>query len=81
MIGREELPHFRDEEVLDAVPVNVGERDVRGMRNAGHLRERAARRSWSAREHHPLAHVGAEDVELSVAIQVDEAHVGHRRRP
>ena len=37
-------------------------------------------RPWIAAEDEPLAHVGAEDVELPVAIEVDEAHVRHRRR-
>ena len=35
---------------------------------------------WIAAEDEPLAHVGAEDVELAVAVQIDEAHVRHRRR-
>ena len=79
VIGREELPHLRDEEILHAVLVDVGERDVSRMGNARDLRESPARRTWIAAEDEPLAHVGAEDVELTVAVQVDEAHVGHRR--
>ena len=79
VIGREELAHFRDEEILHAVLVDVGERDVSRMGNARDLRESPARRPWIATEDESLAHVGAEDVELTVAIQVDEADVRHRR--
>ena len=39
VIGREELAHFRDEEILHAVLVDVGERDVSRMGNAGDRRE------------------------------------------
>ena len=79
VIGREELAHFGDEQILHAVLVDVGERDVSRMRNARDLRESPARRPWIAAEDEPLAHVGAEHVELPVAVEVDEPHVRHRR--
>ena len=42
--------------------------------------ESAARRPWIAAEDESLPHVGAEDVELPVAIEIDEADVRDRRR-
>ena len=45
VIGWEELPHLGDEQILDAVLVDVGNRDVRRVRDAGDLRQDARRRA------------------------------------
>ena len=49
VIGREELAHFGDEEILHAVLVDVGERDMGRMGNARDLRESPAGRTLDCR--------------------------------
>ena len=45
VIGGKELAHVGDEQILDAVRVDVGEGDVRRVRDAGDDRQRARRRA------------------------------------
>ena len=69
-----------DEQVLDAVLVEIGERDVRGVRNVHHERQPAVGGGRMAGEHEPLAHFGPDHIELPAAADMHELHVRHRRR-
>src|SRR3982751_2469094 len=77
VITGDELSEVRDEHVLPPVAVEIGERDVRRMRNAGNDREGAACLLWMTGEYRPLAHVRRENVECAVPVEVDQLNVRH----
>ena len=79
MIGRQELAEIADEEVLDAVAVEVGHCDVRRVVQLREDIEGGVRRVRPAEQHHPVAHVGREQLQPAVAVEVDEPDVCHRR--
>ena len=79
VIGRKELAQIGDEQILDAVAIDVGQRDVRGVRDARDDRQRAAGLRGMTGEDQPLPHVGAEHVEPLVAVEIDER--ARSRRP
>ena len=89
VIAGKEGPEVGDEQIGDAVLVQIRERDVGGVRDAGEDRQAAARFVRVAHEDHALAHVGAKDVEPPVAVDIDQVdvrdggrvrHVRHRQR-
>ena len=80
VIRRKELAEIGDEQILDAVAIDVGQRDVRGVRDARDDRQRAACLRRPAGEDQPLPHVGAEHVEPLVAVEIDEPDVRDGRR-
>ena len=80
VITGEELSEVRDEHVLPPIAVEIGERDVRRMRNAGNDRERAACLLWMTGDYRPLAHFRRENVERAVPVEVDQLDVRHGGR-
>ena len=78
VIGREELAEIADEQILDAVLVDIGEGDVSRVRNAGDVRQRRTVSGRAAREHEAEAHVGREQTELLVTAEMHQLHVRHR---
>ena len=80
VIAGKELAQVGDQQVLDAVAIDVGQRHVRGVRDARDDRQRAACLGRAADEHQALPHVGAEHVEPLVAVEVHELDVRDRRR-
>ena len=73
VIGGEELAEVADEQILDAVLVDVGERDVRGVRDAGEVREHRTVPGRAAAEHQAKSHVGREECQLLVAAEMRPA--------
>ena len=80
MVARKELAEIGDEQILQAVFVEVDRRHVIGMRKAGEDRELAAVPTDEARSRSPCCISVAEQVEPPVAVEVHKLHVGHGRR-
>ena len=74
------MTEIGDEKILDAVLVEIGERDVRGVRNVGDERQPAVCGGRMAGEHEPLAHFGPDHVELQAGADMHQLYVRHRRR-
>ena len=75
VIRREELAEVRDEEILDAVTIGVGQGHVGGVRDVRDNGQPTARLVGMAGEDEPLPHVGADHVEPLVAVKVDQLQV------
>ena len=80
VILRKERPEIGNEQILDAVLVKVGHGDVRRVRDARDDGQRAARLLRMTCEDESLPHVGAEHVELPVAVEIHQVDVGDCRR-
>ena len=81
VIGREELAEIGDEQILDAVLVDVGQGDVRRMRDAGDRRQRAVRPAGLPVNTRPWRMSVPSRLELLVAAEMHQLDVRYRGRP
>ena len=82
MVAWKELAEIGDEEILQAIAVEVHGRHVIGMREARQDRQLARSGDRQGAEQESLRHFGRQQVEPPVAVEIHEAHVRHcgRRR-
>ena len=81
MVAGQERPEVGDQQVVAPVLVQVEHRRMRGVRDVGDDVQQPGRRIRGPSDHHvSVAHLGGDDLELAVAIDIGEAHVGDRRR-
>jgi hypothetical protein len=82
VIPRQELAEVGDEQIGDTVLVEIDGGGARGIRHASDEREPGVAIVGAAEEHHPVSHVAHDELEPTVAVEIDELDVGHdgRRR-
>ena len=80
MIPRDEPSEIRNQKVLLTIAIHVEHLNMRGIGDAG---DRGKTPLWIgevADQDNPVPHLGCEQVEPSVAVDVDELHMRYRRR-
>ncbi len=80
VIARQELAEIGDEQIGDAVLVEIDGRGARGIRHARDEREPGVAIVGAAEEHHPVSHVAHDELEPTVAVEIGELDVGHDGR-
>ena len=81
VVAWQERPEVGDQQVVASVLVQVEQGRVRRVRDVGDDVQQPGLRVRRPSDHHvAVAHLGGDDLELAVAVDVGETHVGHRRR-
>ena len=79
-ISRQELAEIGNQQIAQAISVEIDGLRVCGMRHFRNHRELAAGVSRVAAQHQTMPHVRRDDLQRAVAVEIEQADVGNRRR-